>query len=101
MAMSDTNNITLTGLDWSSRLREVVLDAHLWQKIISWHGDNDKALRWIQLQIRLFSTRNPDQASLSHIISSIAFVEMANPENIRHVATLNDDKAPSSRHKIG
>lgn len=80
MAVNETDNIVLTGLDWSSKLRDVVLDVHLWNKIIHWHGDRDKALRWVQLQIKLFSIRHPEQSSLSHIISSIAFVEMANPD---------------------
>lgn len=81
MAVNEADNIVLTGLDWSSKLRDVVLDVQLWNKIIQWQGDRDKALRWVQLQIKLFSTRHPEQLSLSHIISSIAFVEMANPES--------------------
>jgi hypothetical protein len=83
------NTITLTGLDWTSRLREVALDVQLWQKLVHYHGNSDKALRWVQLQIKLFSNRHPEASSLSHIISSIAFVEMANPQ----------PAAPSERHK--
>ena len=79
MAINSKNNISLTGLDWTSRLRELTLDVLLWQKLIQYHGNSDKALRWVQLQIKLFSLRHPEPSSLSHIISSIAFVEMATP----------------------
>jgi hypothetical protein len=79
VAINSKNNISLTGLDWTSRLRELTLDVLLWQKLIQYHGNSDKALRWVQLQIKLFSLRHPEPPSLSHIISSIAFVEMATP----------------------
>jgi hypothetical protein len=79
MALDKTNNITLTGLDWSNKLREVSLDMNLWVKITQWHGDQDSALRWVQLQIKLFSSRHPESEGLSHIISSIALVEMKGP----------------------
>lgn len=81
MALSDTNNIVITGMDWSNRLRDVSLDMNLWGKLTTWHGDQDRALRWVQLQIKLFSNRQPDRDGLSHIISSIAFIEMAGPRN--------------------
>jgi len=80
MALDETNNITLTGMDWSNKLRDVCLDMQLWIKLTQFHGDQDHALRWVQLQIKLFSNRQPDQKGLSHIISSIAFIEMAAPE---------------------
>jgi hypothetical protein len=89
VATNKESNITLTGLDWTSRLREVALDVLLWQKLVQYHGNSDKALRWVQLQIKLFSNRHPEALSLSHIISSIAFVEMANPR----------PAAPSERQK--
>jgi hypothetical protein len=79
VAINSKDNISLTGLDWTSRLRELTLDVLLWQKLIQYHGNSDKALRWVQLQIKLFSLRHPEPSSLSHIISSIAFVEMATP----------------------
>ena len=81
MALHEANNIILTGMDWSNKLRDVSLDMHLWIKITHWHGDQDRALRWVQLQIKLFSNRQPEREGLSHIISSIAFIEMANPQN--------------------
>ncbi len=81
MALHETNNIRLTGMDWSNKLRDVSLDMKLWTKITSWQGDQEQALRWVQLQIKLFSNRQPECAGLSHIISSIAFIEMANPKN--------------------
>ncbi|MFT4862291.1 MAG: hypothetical protein ACI95C_001509 [Pseudohongiellaceae bacterium] len=81
MALLEANNIRLTGMDWSSKLRDVSMDMKLWIKITSWQGDQDRALRWVQLQIKLFSNRQPERAGLSHIISSIAFIEMANPQN--------------------
>ena len=93
MATNEANNISITGMDWSSKLREVDIDMHLWNKICHWHGDEEKALKWVQLQIKLFSNRHDDRNSLSHIISSIAFVEMANPDHrpqahVRHRAPL-------------
>lgn len=89
MALHETNNIILTGMDWSNKLRDVSLDMKLWIKITQWHGDQDRALRWVQLQIKLFSNRQPDREGLSHIISSIAFIEMVNPENKGLTARLN------------
>ncbi len=93
MAVNEANNITITGMDWSSKLRDVILDSNLWAKIIKWHGNEDLALRWVQLQIKLFSNRQPERAGLSQIISSIAFVEMANPEAAVTVAVFSDKES--------
>lgn len=99
MAINRENNISLTGLDWSSRLREVELDIQLWHKLVQCHGNSDKALRWVQLQIKLFSNRHPEPASLSHIIASIAFVEMANPKQAAASGVFNGDKQTHSEPK--
>jgi hypothetical protein len=79
MSINEENNISLTGLDWSNQLREVDVDLHLWYKMCCWRGGEEKALQWLQLQIKLFSNRHTARDSLSYIISSIAFVEMSNP----------------------
>ena len=92
MAVSEANNITITGIDWSNKLRDVALDCNLLAKIIHWHGNEDLALRWVQLQIKLFSNRQPKREGLSQIISSIAFVEMANPRAAGIVASLNGEE---------
>lgn len=81
MSINTMNNIAIAGMDWSNKLREVDVDMHLWHKICQWHGDEEKALKWVQLQIKLFSNRHPERIGLSQIISSIAFVEMANPDH--------------------
>ena len=81
MSINEMNNITLAGMDWSNKVREIDVDMHLWNKICQWHGDEEKALKWIQLQIKLFSNRHPERTSLSQIVCSIAFVEMANPDH--------------------
>lgn len=83
-------------MDWSNRLREVSIDLKLWIKITQWQGDQDRALRWIQLQIKLFSNRHPSKTGLSHIISSIAFIEMVNPQNLPTLApSLPQNEQPS------
>ncbi|MFK7862834.1 MAG: hypothetical protein AB8B95_01265 [Pseudohongiellaceae bacterium] len=97
MAINNEDNIVLSGLDWSSKLRDVVLDVQLWHKIINWQGERDKALRWVQLQIKLFSTRHPDHSSLSHIISSIAFVEMAKPTQAERPEHWNEQPSQHSQ----
>ncbi|NKB31736.1 MAG: hypothetical protein GKR91_01385 [Pseudomonadales bacterium] len=81
MSINELNNIALVGMDWSNKLREIDVDMHLWNKICQWHGDEEKALKWVQLQIKLISNRHPERTGLSQIISSIAFVEMANPDH--------------------
>jgi|APSaa5957512535_1039671.scaffolds.fasta_scaffold133851_1 hypothetical protein len=81
MSINEMNNIALAGMDWSNKVREIDVDMHLWNKICQWHGDEEKALKWIQLQIKLFSNRHPERAGLSQIVCSIAFVEMANPDH--------------------
>lgn len=99
MALNEANNITITGMDWSNKLRAVSLDRNLWAKIIAWHGNEDSALRWVQLQIKLFSNRQPSREALSQIISSIAFVEMASPKNTGFVATLDNQGQNQSSTK--
>lgn len=99
MAIHKESNISLTGLDWTSRLREVALDVQLWQKLVQYHGNSDKALRWVQLQIKLFSNRHPESSSLAHIISSIAFVEMANPQLAGPVVAHNTSRLDQSEQK--
>ena len=79
MTGNDSSTIVLRGDDWSNRPRDVEIDKQLWRKICHWHGDDQQALDWVQLQIGLFSKRHRDKKSLSQIIASIAFVEMVNP----------------------
>ncbi len=79
MAIDESNNITISGKDWAERPREIDIDRHLWKKICHWHGNEQQALDWVQLQIGLFSKRHKEKKSLSQIIASIAFVEMVNP----------------------
>lgn len=106
MATEAANNLTISGKDWSNRPRELDLDLHLWQKICHWHGDEQKALNWVQLQIKLFSNRHPERNSLSHIVSSIAFVEMANPDHrpqahVRHRRTQLQDSGDQVQLRAG
>jgi hypothetical protein len=78
MSESVVNTISLTGKDSNNNVREVDIDLMLWNKICSWKGDETNALKWLQLQIKLFSNRHQIRDSLSYIISSIAFVETCN-----------------------
>ena len=84
MSINEENSISLSGLDWSNELREVDVDLHLWYKMCGWRGGEENALKWLQLQIKLFSDRHPERAALSYIISSIAFVEMSNPSRAQN-----------------
>jgi hypothetical protein len=99
MSINEENNISLTGLDWSNQLREVDVDLHLWYKMCGWRGGEENALKWLQLQIKLFSERHPGKASLSYIISSIAFVEMSNPSRAQNPerAKNSDQQQPAMR----
>jgi len=99
MAISPETNISLKGMDWSNRLREVCIDLRLWHKICVWQGGPEGALDWVQTQIRLFSSRHPEQQPLSHIISSIAFVEMAGPERSR-LATMTSTPSVSASGRL-
>jgi hypothetical protein len=99
MALNETNNITLTGMDWSNKLREVSLDMNLWVKITHWHGDQDSALRWVQLQIKLFSNRQREREGLSQIISAIAFIEMRAPTPVGATAVKRLQDRCQSRGK--
>jgi hypothetical protein len=74
---------------WTSRLREVTLDVQFWQKLVQYHGNSAKAPHWVQLQINFFSNRHLKASLLRRIISSITFVEMANPQ----------PESPFERHK--
>ena len=94
MSINEENNISLTGLDWSNELREVDVDLHLWYKMCGWRGGEENALKWLQLQIKLFSDRHPERDSLSYIISSIAFVEMSNPSRVKHAERANKSATP-------
>jgi len=87
MASNDSSTICLRGNDWANRPREVEIDSDLWRKICHWHGDDQQALDWVQLQIGLFSKRHRDKNSLSQIIASIAFVEMVNPARPSYLFT--------------
>lgn len=78
MALLPDSTIELSGLDWAAQQRVVDIDRVLWQRLVSWKGSAELAEEWIQGQIQLFSGRHPSKAKLSHIISSIAFVELAN-----------------------
>jgi len=85
MPDTESDSISLIGLDWCHKLREVDIDLVLWQRMCDWNGNEADALTWVQTQIKLFSSRHPQRHSLSHIISSIAFVEMSKLDKSRHL----------------
>ena len=74
MSINSKGATSLTGLDWRSRLKEVVLDALVWQKLIQYSRTSDEALR--PAANKFFSLLHPDPSLLGPIISLIVFVEM-------------------------
>jgi len=45
VSINSKDATSLTGLDWRSRLKEVVLDALVWQKLIQYYRNSDETLR--------------------------------------------------------
>lgn len=96
MSINKLNNIVLSGKDWCNEMREIDIDPHLWQKVCHWHGGESQALNWVQLQIKLFSSRHTQRPGLSQIISAIAFVEMAKPDH-RQLRTSRNKLLPTAK----